>query len=87
MGVVADACVIANSLDGVLFLVRQNVTERDAVKYSIKQLELSGANLMGFVFNGAQSEGKSYSDKYRYSYEMVSQAPEKKRRPIHKERK
>lgn len=73
VGVVADACVIANSLDGVLFLVRQNVTERDAVKYSIKQLELSGANLMGFVFNGAETEGKSYSDNYRYSYENVQE--------------
>ena len=87
VGVVTDACVIANSLDGVLFLVRQNVTERDAVKYSIKQLELSGANLMGFVFNGAQTEGKSYSDKYRYSYEMVNNASDRKRRPTQKERK
>lgn len=72
VGVVSDACVIANSLDGVLFLVRQNVTERDAIKNSIKQLELSGANLMGFVFNGAQSEGKGYNDNYRYSYENAS---------------
>ena len=77
VGVVSDACVIANSLDGVLFLVRQNVTERDAVKYSIKQLELSGANLMGFVFNGAQTEGKSYNDKYRYSYENAQEKPRK----------
>ena len=30
VGAVSDACVIANALDGVLFLVRQNVTERDA---------------------------------------------------------
>lgn len=87
VGVVSDACVIANSLDGVLFLVRQNSTERDAVKYSIKQLELSGANLMGFVVNGAVTEGKSYSDKYRYSYENMN-APEKQRKaPRKKETK
>ena len=82
VGVVADACVIANSLDGVLFLVRQNVTERDAVKYSIKQLELSGANLMGFVFNGAETEGKSYNDNYRYSYETVQEKHRKAVRQV-----
>ncbi len=78
VGVVTDACVVANSLDGVLFLVRQNSTERDAIKYSIKQLELSGANLMGFVFNGAPTEGKSYNNKYRYSYESAANAVQNK---------
>lgn len=87
VGVVADACVIANSLDGVLFLVRQNVTERDAVAASVKQLELSGAKLLGFVLNGAQSEGKTYGeDTYRYSYEIASSHQEKRRRPTVKEK-
>jgi len=87
VGVVSDACVIANSLDGVLFLVRQNSTERDAVKYSIKQLELSGANLMGFVVNGAVTEGKSYSDKYRYSYENMNAHDKRRKAPPMKETK
>ena len=87
VGVVSDACVIANSLDGVLFLVRQNSTERDSVKYSIKQLELSGANQMGFVVNGAVTEGKSYSDKYRYSYENVSASVKRRKAPPKKETK
>ena len=80
VGVVADACVIANSLDGVLFLVRQNSTERDPVTNCVKQLELSGAKLLGFVLNGAQGDGKSIDDKYRYSYEAVSKAGQDKRR-------
>ena len=80
VGVVADACVIANSLDGVLFLVRQNSTERDAVANSVKQLELSGAKLLGFVLNGAQSDGKSYNDQYRYSYEAANRYGQEKRR-------
>lgn len=87
IGVVADAGVIAGSLDGVLFLVRQNSTERDAVSASVKQLELSGARLMGFVLNGIQSDGKSYQDNYRYSYESASRtAKEKGRRSGAKER-
>ena len=80
VGVVADACVIANELDGVLFLVRQNSTERDAVANSVKQLELSGAKLLGFVLNGAQSDGKSIDDKYQYSYEAASKFGQEKRR-------
>ena len=70
VGVVADACVIANSLDGVLFLVRQNRAERDSVAACIKQLELSGAKLLGFVLNGVQGDGKNdkYGTAYGYGY-------------------
>ena len=83
IGVVSDASVIAHSLDGVLFLVRQNSTERDSVAASVKQLELSGAKLLGFVINGTHSEGKkSYSDKYRYSYEAAANAQMQKRKKM-----
>ena len=68
IGVVADACVIANSLDGVLFLVRQNSTVRDAVSRCVKQLEMSGAKLMGFVLNGGQVEEKNYQ--YQANYQQ-----------------
>ena len=76
VGIVADACVVANVLDGVLFLVRQNVTEKDAVVYGVKQLELAGAKVLGFVLNGAQNDkknykNKSYKYKYKYGYESV----------------
>lgn len=77
VGIVADACVIANLLDGVLFLVRQNVTEKDAVIHGVKQLELSGAKLLGFILNGAEQEGKKhyanikYKYRYKYGYESV----------------
>lgn len=86
VGVVADACVVANSLDGVLFLVRQNSTERDSVAASVKQLELSGAKLLGFVLNGAQNEGKSYDDQYRYSYEAANAQQQRRRKPAAKEK-
>ena len=67
VGVVSDVCVMAQLLDGVLFLVRQNYTEKEAVARGIKQLEISGAKLMGFVLNGAdKSRGSRYSKKYKY---------------------
>jgi capsular exopolysaccharide synthesis family protein len=80
IGIVADACVVANSLDGVLFLVRQNFTDRDVVARCVKQLELSGARLMGFVLNGAQNSGKNFGGQgYKYAYEAIDRN-EKKRR-------
>jgi len=68
VGIVSDVCVIAGLLDGVLFLVRQNQTEKEVISRSIKQLEIAGAKLMGFVLNGSQKEGRNYSRKYKYRY-------------------
>lgn len=69
VSVVSDACEVANVTDGVLFLVRQNETEKDAVMRGVKQLELSNSRLLGFVLNGVIDEGgKSYKYRYRYRY-------------------
>lgn len=69
VSIVSDACEVANVTDGVLFLVRQNATEKDAVIRGIRQLELSNSRLLGFVLNGIAEEGsKSYKYRYRYRY-------------------
>lgn len=69
VGVVSDACEVANVTDGVLFLVHQNRTEKDAVIHGVKQLELSNSRLLGFVMNGIIDEGaKRYRYRYRYRY-------------------
>ncbi len=80
VGIVSDACVVANYLDGVLFLVRQNESEKGVTAQCVKQLEFSGAKLMGFVLNGSdQVGGKRYKEKYyghgrsyRYGYRYNS---------------
>lgn len=69
VAIVADVCVLADMLDGVLFLVRTDRTEKDAVARGLKQLEISGAKLMGFVLNGGSKErGGYYGNKYKYKY-------------------
>lgn len=69
VGVVSDACEVANVTDGVLLLVHQHQTDKDSVTRSLKQLELSGAKLLGFVMNGVLDEGgKGYKYRYRYRY-------------------
>lgn len=73
VAIVADVCVMADILDGVLFLVRTDRTEKDAVQRGLRQLEISGAKLMGFVLNGGSKErggyyGKKYKYKNKYKY-------------------
>ena len=69
VSIVSDACEVANLTDGVLFLVRQNQTDKEAVSRGVKQLELSNARLLGFVLNGMMEDGgKSYKYRYRYRY-------------------
>ena len=82
--IVSDSCIVANTLEGVLFLVRQNRTEKDAVARGVKQLELSGAKLMGFVLNGIEPDGgagrysrKKYKYGYRYKYYYESSRSKK----------
>ena len=64
-GAVTDACIVANLLDGVLLLVWQNRSHRDVVKKAVHSLQLTGANILGYVFNGVLPEKKKY---YRYYY-------------------
>lgn len=69
VSIVSDACEVANVTDGVLFLVRQNSTDKEAVIRGVKQLELSNSRLLGFVLNGIMEDGgKSYKYRYRYRY-------------------
>lgn len=69
VGVVSDACEVANVTDGVLLLVHQHQTDKESVTRSLRQLELSGSKLLGFVMNGMLDEGgKGYKYRYRYRY-------------------
>ena len=65
VGAVTDACIVANLLDGVLLLVWQNRSHKDVVRKAVKSLQLTGANILGYVFNGVMPEKKKY---YRYYY-------------------
>ena len=81
VNVVTDACVLSNVLDGVLFVVRNDYAESDAVLAAVKQLELAGAKLLGFILNGIDSSTekygygkyKNYGYKYTYAGEMQKQ--------------
>ncbi len=63
---VLDACVIANMLDGVLYLVCENKTDKEEVRHGINRLRLVGARILGFVLNGAKlDDRKKYYETYQ----------------------
>ena len=65
VNVVSDASIVANLLDGVLLLVRQGRTRKDAIKRAVSNLELTGIKPLGFVLNGVDlSDGKAYDYGY-----------------------
>lgn len=68
--VVSDAMAMSKSLDGVVLVVRENVTDRKMLDETMRQLHLVGLRVLGFVFrqNDTAENKRSYrsSSKYRY---------------------
>lgn len=60
VNIVSDTCVIANMLDGVLLLARQERSRKDNIKRAVNSLKLTGAKILGCVFNGVPRETKGY---------------------------
>lgn len=65
VNMVTDAVLLSPRSDGVLFLVRANLTERGAVIHAVEQLEYAKAKILGFVLNDVNMEKTRYGN-YRY---------------------
>ena len=70
---VSDASLLANFCDGVLLVVRSNVTPSDIAR-KVRQ-EFRDKQLVGVVLNGVDAESSAYS-RYYYGY---GEAAESKR--------
>lgn len=62
--VVTDIAIIADKLDGIVFVVRENSVNIEVVKQSIENLQRVDAKLLGFILN--DSEGDSIFNQYKY---------------------
>lgn len=63
VGMVTDACIVSNLLDGVLLLVWQNRSQKEMVRKAVSNLRLTGANILGFIMNGTMPLNNRY---YKY---------------------
>lgn len=62
VNIVSDACEVANLLDGVLLLVRQDKSKKEEVKRAVTRLQLTGAKLLGYILNDTTlNKQKDYS--------------------------
>jgi capsular exopolysaccharide synthesis family protein len=61
----ADASVLGAIVDGVLFIVKVNMANRDLIEKAKEQLETVGANIIGVVLNDVDVKRDGY---YRYYY-------------------
>lgn len=86
LGEVSDAMAVANKVDGMLLVVRQNYCNRIALSDTIRQFEFVNTKLLGIVLNGTtESEGK-YGKKYykRYGKQYAYASADNKKPAVNK---
>ena len=66
VNVVSDALVIKSSISGILLVLKYAFTTNADVSECMKQIELSGVNMLGFVLNEIDSSRMSPYSRYKY---------------------
>ena len=69
---VTDAQIMAAKADGVVFVIRHGVSQKDSVLNAKELLEMVNANILGVVFNGV--EKKNTQSYYGYGYTSEGEA-------------
>ena len=74
---VSDAVAVSKCLDGVVMVVRENVTDQKPLKDAMRQVKMADIRVLGFVFRNSE-EGKRYSYRYgKYKYRNYSETAKK----------
>ena len=69
---VTDAQIMAAKADGVVFVIRHGISQKDSVLNAKELLEMVNANILGVVFNGV--EKKNTQSYYGYGYTSEGEA-------------
>ena len=72
VSLVTDAAILSRYVDGVLLVVRPDVTTIQGAQLSKKNLEAVDAHILGVVINGYDTKKNSKKDGYYYSYNYYS---------------
>ncbi|HOP11785.1 MAG TPA: CpsD/CapB family tyrosine-protein kinase [Oscillospiraceae bacterium] len=65
---VTDAPIVSKYTNGIIFVVRHNVTDSLRLRDSMNRLSLVGARIFGFVYNCNPRSENKYSKRYINSY-------------------
>ena len=74
INIVSDPLALASETSGSLFVVRQNFSDHREVRKALNSAELTGLNMLGFVFYGENVDQRGYYyrkyyDHYYHKYE------------------
>jgi capsular exopolysaccharide synthesis family protein len=64
---ISDAAILSSQCDGVVLVLRAQVTAVEAARRSVEGLEMVGARILGAVLNGIDIRNPDYAD-YRHYY-------------------
>ncbi len=64
VGIVTDALITADYIDGMVMVVRANFTNKRAVNDAVSQLKFHKINILGMVLNDADISAKYYKKSY-----------------------
>ncbi len=67
VNIVSDAMSVSGLLTGMIVVIRENYTTKQELEQCIRQIKLSGANMLGVVMNESGSDEGRYG-KYKYKY-------------------
>ncbi|MBQ9901050.1 MAG: polysaccharide biosynthesis tyrosine autokinase [Clostridia bacterium] len=68
LNVVSDGLVFTDLLNGILLVVRHRKTSYSEISEAVNSIELSNANLLGFVLNDVKQKGVGSYYRYKDSY-------------------
>ena len=60
--------ILSRYADGVVMVVRENITDKKMLQFAIGQLQFAKAKILGFLYNDAATEGKGYGKYYGKYY-------------------
>jgi polysaccharide biosynthesis transport protein len=72
--VAADATLLSKQANGIVFVLRPNVADKDSVMHTQEILKQSEQNVLGLVLNGIPMESKKYNDYYYTNNRTTSEA-------------
>ena len=71
VNIVSDALAVSQWIDGMIVVVRQNYTDRQALSFCMSQLSVLGSKLLGAVMTNASEttkENRKYGKYRKYGY-------------------
>ena len=69
INIVTDPLVLSQNVAGCIYVIRQNFSDHRDIRKALIESEMTGMNVMGFVFYGEKvNQGSYYNKKYYKQY-------------------